>query len=272
MKINLVSRDAARKADAPDGTVAKAMIMLDIIAATSRPMRFNDILAQSPFPKPTTYRFLQTLVGQDMLGYDSQTGFYSLGSRLIRLAHSAWRSASLAPIAAPFLEALSQETGETIHLAKLDNAQVLYLDKRNAARPIAMFSDAGKIGPAYCTGVGKAMMAFLDDEMRDAVASRQSYYAHTPHTITSKDALIAELEAVRAAGVAFDREEHEPNIICVAVPIINERGQVLGGMSMTSSTTRTDLDGLGARKEQLQETAAKIAEASAAWMLPTMGG
>ncbi|MDX1738007.1 MAG: IclR family transcriptional regulator, partial [Alphaproteobacteria bacterium] len=146
-----------------DGTVGKALRILDLVAEFGMPVRFNDILEKSPFPKASTYRFLQTLTNQGMLSYNEETQKYHMGIRLVRLAHSAWKQASLAPIASSAIDKLSAQTGETIHLAQLDNGQVLYVDKRNAKSPINMFSDAGKIGPAYCTGVGKAMVAFLGE-------------------------------------------------------------------------------------------------------------
>ena len=83
---------------------------------------------------------------------------------VLRLAHAAWATSSLAPIARPYLDELSAETGETIHLAQMDGGQVLYVDKRNATKPVEMFAQAGKVGPAYCTGVGKAMLAFMPPE------------------------------------------------------------------------------------------------------------
>jgi hypothetical protein len=94
-----------------------------------------------------------------MLSYDPERQTYAPGLRLVRLAHAAWQASSLAPIARPYLDELSRATGETVHLAQLDGGQVLYVDKRNAADPVEMYSQAGKVGPAYCTGVGKAMLA-----------------------------------------------------------------------------------------------------------------
>ena len=145
------------------GTVGKALSVLDDVARFGRPVRFGELLDQSPFPKATLYRFLQTLTAEGMLSYDRDRQTYAPGIRLVRLAHAAWAAASLAPIARPHLDRLSAELGETVHLAQLDSAQVLYVDKRNADDPIPMYSQAGKVGPAYCTGVGKAMMAFLPE-------------------------------------------------------------------------------------------------------------
>ncbi len=137
-----------------DGTVGKALDVLDQVAAFERPVRFGELQDNSAYPKATLYRFLQTLTNQGMLSYNSDRQTYSLGMRLVRLAHAAWTTSSLAPIARPFLDALSAEIGETVHLAQLDASQVLYVDKRNARQPVEMYSQAGKLGPAYCTGVG----------------------------------------------------------------------------------------------------------------------
>ena len=132
-----------------DGTVGKALEVLDRVAAFGRPVRFGELLADSPYPKATLYRFVQTLTNQGMLSYDPDRQTYAPGLRLVRLAHAAWGQASLAPVARPHIDALSSDIGETVHLAQLDGGQVLYVDKRNARDPIEMFSSAGKVGPVY---------------------------------------------------------------------------------------------------------------------------
>jgi DNA-binding IclR family transcriptional regulator len=126
-----------------DGTVGKALEVLDMVAGFGRPARFAELLAHSAFPKATLYRLIQTLANQGMLAFDSDRGTYAPGVRLVRLAHSAWAMSSLAPIARPFLDRLAASTGETLHLAQLDNGQVLYVDKRNATMPVEMFAQAG---------------------------------------------------------------------------------------------------------------------------------
>ncbi|KPP88086.1 MAG: IclR family transcriptional regulator [Rhodobacteraceae bacterium HLUCCA08] len=252
-----------------DGTVGKALAVLDQVAAYGRPVRFGELLDRSPFPKATLYRFVQTLTNQGMLAYDPDRQTYAPGVRLLRLAHAAWAQSSLAPIARPYLDRLAEATGETLHLAQMERGQVLYVDKRNAAEPIEMFSQAGKVGPGYCTGVGKAMMAFLPEDDRRAAIRQQSFFAHTPATLASPTALEADLARIRAEGVSYDREEHEPGIICIAVPILSSKGRVLGALSITSSTARASLDGLGRHRIALQSTAADIAQAAETWQFPT---
>ena len=251
-----------------DGTVGKALDVLDMVAAAGHPVRFSELLAQGPYPKATLYRFLQTLTHQGMLSYDPDRQTYALGVRLVRLAHAAWTQSSLAPLARPYLDELSAETGETIHLAQIDLGQVLYVDKRNAARPVEMFAQAGKVGPAYCTGVGKAMLAHLPPDALDAALARQSFHRFTPQTLDTPEALKTELQAIRTRGHAFDREEHEPGIICIAVPILTRAGRVIGALSVTSTTARTTLDALEAGAPKLKETAARIAAEAENWRFP----
>ncbi len=251
-----------------DGTVGKALQVLEEVAAFGRPVRFSEVLAASEFPKPTLYRLIQTLSSQGMLDHDQETGTYAPGTRLVRLAHAAWRQSSLAQVARPHLEALSQVTGETIHLAKLDSAQVLYIDKFNAEHAVEMYSEAGKVGPAYCTGVGKAMLAFLPEDEAHAIIGQQSFHRFTDQTLTTAQALMAEVKEIRAHGYAFDREEHEPNIICVSVPILTETGRVLGAVSVTSTTQRTNLAGLEQNVPHVKKTADAIATEAQRWSFP----
>lgn len=256
---------AARGAD---GTVAKALEVLDLVAAYGRPVRFSDLLAQSPYPKATLYRLLQTLLAQGMLAYDAERGVYSLGLRLVRLAHVAWAQSSLAPIARPHLDRLSAELGETVHLAQLDHAQVLYVDKRNAREPVQMYSQAGKVGPAYCTGVGKAMLAHLPDAQLPGILAQQSWHAFTATTLTTPEAMHHELAEIRMRGFAFDCEEHEPGIICIAAPILSERGTVMGALSVTSTTSRNTLDSLQAHAPLIRQIARTIAQETETWRFP----
>ena len=229
-----------------DGTVSKALDVLDMVAGFGRPVRFSDLLTQSAYPKATLYRLLQTLTHQGMLTLDPDTGTYALGVRLVRLAHAAWAQSSLAPIARPYLDELAAKTGETIHLAQMDQGQVLYVDKRNAAKPVEMFAQAGKVGPAYCTGVGKAALSALPPAALDALLDGLEFRRFTPQTIADRVSLLAELADIRACGVAYDMEEHEPGIRCVAAPIVDPGRALAAGVSVTGPAYRVGPEQLAA--------------------------
>lgn len=251
-----------------DGTVGKALDVLDQVADFGRPVRFSEVLDGSSYPKPTLYRLMQTLTHQGMLHFDQDRQTYSPGARLVRLAHAAWAQSSLAQVASPHIEALSAQTGETVHLAQIDAAQVLYLDKRNATDPIPMYSQAGRVGPVYCTGVGKVMLAYLPPDQIAGVIAQQSFHRFTPQTITTAAALKAELDAIRDRGFGFDREEHEPGIICVAVPILSDAKRVMGAVSVTSTTARQSLDALAQLAPRVRDTAQAIARDAQRWSFP----
>ncbi|MCY4178938.1 MAG: IclR family transcriptional regulator [Litoreibacter sp.] len=250
------------------GTVGKALNVLDQVAAFDRPVKFSELLESSEYPKATLYRLLKTLLQQGMIAHDDSSGAYTLGVRLVRLAHQAWRTSSLAPVARPYIDALSLEIGETVHLAQLDHAQVLYVDKRNAAVPIEMYSQAGKVGPVYCTGVGKAMLAWSPVPEQTRIIEQQSYHRFTDNTLTSRKALRSELEIICSRGHAFDNEEHEPGIICVALPILSQSGQVLGGLSVTSTTARHTLESLAQLVPHMKTAVGRIAEDAESWRFP----
>jgi len=131
-----------------------------------------------------------------------------------------------------------------------------------------MYSQSGKVGPAYCTGVGKAMLAYLPADELANVLGQQSYHKFTETTHTSVQSLSAELADIRANGYGFDREEHEPGIICVALPILTETNRVLGALSVTSTTTRTNLAGLESLVPRIKQTADAISREASNWHFP----
>lgn len=251
-----------------DGTVGKALAVLDSVAAFDRPVRFSEVLAANPYPRATLYRLLRTLTHQGMLSFDADAQTYTPGLRLVRLAHAAWQRMSLAPVAREHVDTLWEQVGETVHLGQLDTGQVLYVDKRHARMPVEMFAQAGKVGPAYCTGIGKAMLAFQDEPTRERLIAQQSFHAFQPNTLTTPEALRAQLDVIRAQGHAHDDEEHERGIVCIALPVLSRSGRVLGGLSVTSTRTRHDPDSLRALLPQLETAARRIADAAETWRFP----
>lgn len=251
-----------------DGTVGKAIAVLDQVASFGRPVRFTEVLAASDLPKPTLYRFIQSLTNQGMLVYDPERQTYAPGLRLLRLAHSAWAVSSLAPIARPFLDDLSAQVGEAVHLAQIDNGQVLFIDKRRASAGYETLAQAGQVAPAYCTGVGKVILAYMSEEHREIALQQQAFHSYTDATHATPKTLLDELSVIRKEGVAYDREEHQTGIISIAAPILTARKRVIGAMSIATSTARHSLEGLEAFRPILLETAAKIGAEAQAWRSP----
>lgn len=251
-----------------DGTVGKALDVLDAVAAHGAPVRFSELLSASPHPKATLYRFLQTLTNQGMLRYDPRAQAYSLGLRLVRLAHTAWRQSSLAPQAAPFIDKLAEQTGETVHLAQIDAGQVIFVDKRSSTQNFETMAQPGRVAPAFCTGVGKVILAHLSDTDRARALQQQAFMKYTPNTHSNVSSLTEELNEIARDGVAFDREEHEQGIISIAAPILSSTNAVIGALSIATSTSRHSLESLTSFRPALIQTATQIGTAVESWQFP----
>lgn len=253
---------------ASDGTVGKALDILDIVMAFGRAARFSEILEVSPYPKATLHRLLQTLTSQGMLSYDDSRHVYTAGMRLVRIGRHAWNQSSLAPLADPFIASLAADVNETVHLAQMENGRVVFIEKRTPNTGFQTMARPGRRSPAHCTGVGKVMLAFMDKAEQEAALDKQTYKAFTPATHTARDTLVAELQQIRAEGVAYDREEHEQGIISIAAPILGGANRVIGALSVVTSTFRLSLDDMTKFRPALSRTASQIGKEAAVWPFP----
>lgn len=200
-------------------------------------MRFTDILSLSDQPRGTLHRQLSHLVEEGLLEVD-RDGRYTIGIRLLKLASRSWSRNEFRALAEPHLRRLQDVTGETVHLGILRGFEVIYLDKVEGRQSVRMYSQIGNASPAYCTGVGKAALSVLDDaELAERITAIE-FRRYTEHTLCSRAELLADIQQIRARGYAFDREEHESGICCVAAPIGTDRDHMLAGVSVTGPAYR----------------------------------
>lgn len=249
-------------------TVGKAIEVLDLISDFGRPVRFKEIEAASRFPKPTLYRFVQTLTDHGMLGFDPDRNTYFIGVHLMRLAHAAWHHSMIGPAARPHLHALARQLGESAYLSRLDGGHCVCLDRGSADDLAGVFQDVNRVYPSYCTAVGKAMLACLPAEALDRALTQQSMHRLTETTITDEAALRADLDLTRKRGFAIENEEHIRGIIAVAVPIVSAGGNLLGGIGVHAPDRRTDLAKLKGHVPKIQEAAEIISRDVAVWSFP----
>lgn len=197
-------------------------------------------LAERLSVHPTTaLRLVHTLQGRRMVERQP-TGEFRLGSGVLELGQRAAEVIDIRGVAAPYMQELSRATGETIHLAVQGDDHVVYVGKVDSTFPMRMYSRVGIVAPLHCTGVAKAILAFLDDEERDRLIDRASLERYNDHTLTTAEALRADLSRSRERGYALDDQEHEAGIHCVAAPIFNADGSVAGSLSISAPTNRVD--------------------------------
>jgi DNA-binding IclR family transcriptional regulator len=202
------------------------------------PAEISEKLGLSP---STTFRMVSTLAYYRYVRRDKKTNQYQLGLACLELAQAYLVSDDVRMVALPELEALRDETKETIHLAVLDEMEIVYLGKLAGLHAIGMMSSRiGGRAPAFCTGVGKILLAYQDqDEVREYYRTHAPF-PFTSATIVDLDLLMNELIDIQQQGFAFDRGEHENEVRCVATPIFNLNGQIEAAISISGPSIRMD--------------------------------
>ncbi len=160
-------------------------------------------------------------------------GAYHLGNKILELGSHMLRRMPLREIAHPFLVKLSAETQKTVHLCVLDGAEVVYLDKVESQRSLPIISRIGSRAPAYCTGVGKALLSSLPSDQVVEILRKTPLVKRTETTITDPVQLLEELKQTRDRGYAIDNCEHEEGIKCFAAIIKGYGGETVGAISIT---------------------------------------
>jgi DNA-binding IclR family transcriptional regulator len=188
--------------------------------------------------KPSVDRLLVTLVAAGFAEQDGASKRYRLTPKIIALADSVRARTTVVDIARPHLDALAARLSETINLAALSGPSVVYLHTIPSNEIFRIEPRPGTMLPAYCTGLGKALLAHLPPERLDAVISGTKFEAHTPNTITSPQRLRDVLATIRRAGYALDEGEISEDLRCVAVAIRGHDGLALAAVSAIVPTSR----------------------------------
>jgi IclR family acetate operon transcriptional repressor len=213
------------------------MSIVEILAAKAEVgVGLSELSALIGMPKSSTHRYMATL---QSVGLAERNGVdrFRLGTRVIELAGSFLANSDLRSESQATLDELADMTGETIHLAVPSGTGVVYIAKIESKHTLGMSSHIGARLPMHCTALGKAILAFSAPERLQAVLAERPE-ARTAHTITSPEALRAELVTVRSQGFALDNEENEVGICCVGAPIIDYTGNAIAAISISGPRER----------------------------------
>jgi DNA-binding IclR family transcriptional regulator len=244
---------------APPGTQTLARGIAVVNAVARGCTRLRDITEHTGVGRSTTHRLLQLLL---VTGYlrKLDDGAYALGPALIELGYQALQENPVTGVAAPVLRALAERVHDTVHLAIEDRGQVLYLDKIPGTRGSAMRSQIGHRMPLTRTGIGKALL--LDSPGR----WREQFLVERPagagqgleRDVLTADAFVGVMEASADRGVAFDLEENEPGILCVAAPVRDVSGSIVAAVSITAPRPSMPPERLETLAPIVRDAAARI--------------
>jgi DNA-binding IclR family transcriptional regulator len=226
----------------PESGLDRAAAILGAFDANHRELTLAVLVARCGLPRSTTHRTADRMI---RLGWLEKPGDrYRIGNRLFEVASLAPIRLELREAALPFLQDLHQATKITVQLGVLDDARVLVVEKITGHRPMPMLSQTGGMIPAYCSALGRAILAYSQPEVIDA-ALAGPLPARTPRTLTSPVSIMRELAAVPERGWAIDREEGNIGVSCVAAPIFSASGEVAAALSVTGPSQLVRADRMG---------------------------
>ena len=225
---------------AADGTATldKALDVLDAVGESGQGLSQLQLAERLALPRTTLYRLLGTLVARGLLRRDPLRRVYCLGFRCFEYARTAYSMPDLVAAASVELRALRDLTGETTYLAVLDGLEVLSLERVDGAHSQRSSAALGQRKPLHCTSQGKAILSALDPARRDALIKDMTLAALTPHSITDRRRLQAELRVTAARGYSIDDEEIAVGVRCCGAPIVDAAGQVRGTISVAAPAYR----------------------------------
>ncbi len=218
-------------------SVDKALIIIKLLAEKGRDMKLTEISEELDINKGTLHGLISTLKFHGFIDQDGKTQKYRLGLYLIELGDIASKSLDIFQITSPIIEEVSNRLQETVHIAKLDNFDVVYVDKKESKQSMRIYTSIGSRNPAYCTGVGKAMLAYLDEDTLNMLLP-EKVEKFTPNTVTDKEEFIKRLRLIKEKGYALDNEEFSIGLKCVAAPIFNHEGKAIYGLSVSGPSVR----------------------------------
>jgi IclR family transcriptional regulator, KDG regulon repressor len=245
-----------KRANARLSSLANAARLMKAFSDSEYEIGISNLARRLALGKSTVHRLASTLVEAEFLEKNPETGAYRLGLALFELGMLVRRKMSIVNEARPYLRALMEATGESVHLTVLDHASVLYVNNIASPQAIRMQSNLGARVPAHCCSEGKALLAYAPAETVDDVIAA-GLGARTPKTIVKPQRLRDELAVVRGRGYALDDEELEIGLRAAAAPIRDHRGQVVAAVSIAGPVQRVS-------KKTLQRYAAEAVAAGRA--------
>lgn len=220
--------------------LARALDVLEAVRDSASPPAIPEIVARLGLPRSTVHDLVTTLAARGYLQpADGTPHRFVLGLRVWELGGAYAASLDLPKEALEAARAVSDACGETVHVAVLDHAQVVYIAKVDSTYAVRMVSAVGRRLPAHCTAVGKMLLSALsDEELAARYGGGKTLPAMTPNSLTSFERLRRELAAIRQRGLAFDDCESNLDVRCVAAPVYDRDGTMVAAMSVSVPVSR----------------------------------
>jgi IclR family pca regulon transcriptional regulator len=246
-------------------SLERGLMILSSFTGTGPLLGVADLARAVGLNRSTTYRYVATLAALGYVQQDTETRKYYLGPRVIDLGFAALSSMEVTRVAGRHLQALSDETGYAASMAVLDGPDIVYVERCRSRRTAGVAVDlnlhVGSRLPAYCTSMGKVLLAYREPAILRALLDRTDLARRGPKTITVREQLVSALARVRQSGIAVSDEELAPGLRSIAAPVRDRTGHVVAAINVAVhlTTWTTSLESIVGRLEgPLRRTAAEI--------------
>lgn len=216
--------------------VIKALRTLKQFNSERKELTLTELSNLCDITKSSMLRILASLEAEGFVKYDESSRKYKLGITIFNLGNTAFEFLDVKKIAAPVLKRAASESQLLIHLAVIEDDQILVIDKvwpQDHSDMIALVSYIGGSVPVHCTGVGKVLAAYAPDHVREALIEKSDFKIYTERTISNEVDFLEELKRVRERGMAFNDGEHEPYLRCITRPIYDSERKVIAAVSLS---------------------------------------
>ena len=241
-------------------SLGRAFAILEAIARDRDGVPLGELSKRVGLHTSTTFHLVKTMVS---LGYVRQlkdSKRYRVGRPLFALAAGALDEIEMTSLATPVLEDLTRTTGESAHFAVRMGDEVMVLARTASSGAFQLTDRVGVVRPAHCTALGKVILAALPPDRLDRFLGRSKLAAHTPKSITDAAELRREIAQVRRAGLAYDNGEFDRELRCVAVPVRDFTGQVVGALGLSGPVWRLSSHALHGRARTVRTAATGLSQ------------
>ncbi|WP_299538294.1 IclR family transcriptional regulator [uncultured Streptomyces sp.] len=238
--------------------VTRALDVLELFLEGDGTLSAPEVTRRLELPRTTVHELLTTLAARSYLvTVPGQPGRYRLGVRTYQLGSRYAEQLDLAAEGLQVAREVAETCGETVHVAILEDADVIYIAKVDSTHAVRMVSAAGRRLPAHCTSVGKLLLAALPEAELEARLRGRELEAMTENSITGTEELRAALAEIRERGIAVEHRESNPDVSCVAAPVRDRSDRIVAALSVSVPMSRWSEE----REDELARLAAKGADA-----------
>jgi IclR family transcriptional regulator, pca regulon regulatory protein len=218
---------------------AKGLRVIEAFGEATQRLSITDVAKITGLERATARRCLLTLSELGYAHYDGK--YFTLSSRILRLGHAYLSATPLPRIVQPFLDRLSEASGESSSVSVLDGNEVVYIARAAQRRVMSINLSPGSRLPAYCASMGRVLLGALPEQQARTVLENTELKANTSHTLTSLEELLLELQRVRGQGYAIVDQELEIGLRSIAVPLYDGRGSVIAALNIGTQAVRTEV-------------------------------